>query len=91
MKVTEEKAWAAWNKIQEDGPDLDFESFWEILKEVVDHSTSKAEPIITDEMVEKAAAKWVEISGGVVDAEDRICIRAALEAVASNISFTGKE
>jgi hypothetical protein len=34
MKVTEEKAWAAWNKIQEDGPDLDFESFWEILKEV---------------------------------------------------------
>jgi hypothetical protein len=34
VKVTEEKAWAAWNKIQEDGPDLDFESFWEILKEV---------------------------------------------------------
>jgi hypothetical protein len=33
-KVTEEQAKRAWDKVQEDGENLDFESFWEILKEV---------------------------------------------------------
>jgi hypothetical protein len=34
MKVAKKQALRAWDKIQEDGENLDFESFWEILKEV---------------------------------------------------------
>jgi len=37
-KVTEQQALRAWDKMQEDGENLDFESFWEILKEVFEES-----------------------------------------------------
>lgn len=34
-EVTEAQAMDLWNKIQEDGPDLDFETFWQRLKDFV--------------------------------------------------------